>query len=75
MLAPGITNGASTVLFIIICAGNRFRKGKKIVTNKYKNKWDESNHNSNICNIEHLTLEMAHHCSQQLHSTVLNEEY
>ena len=36
VLAPGMPNVASTVLFLISCAGNRFKHGNRIVINKYK---------------------------------------
>ena len=37
VLAPGIVNDASSVLFLIFCAGNIFDNGNPIVSNKYKN--------------------------------------
>ena len=37
MLAPGIPNGDSSVLFRIFCAVNIFKHGNPIVSNKYKN--------------------------------------
>ena len=36
VLAPGMPNGASTVLFLIFYAGNIFKHGNLIVSNKYK---------------------------------------
>ena len=45
---------------------------KPIVSNKYKNLWDGSNHNSQNYSIEHLPFGMLYHYSQQLPCTVLS---
>ena len=36
VLAPGMPNDAYNVLFLIFCAGNRFKHGKPMVNNNYK---------------------------------------
>ena len=48
---------------------------KQRIINKCKNQWDESNHNSNIWNIKHLTFKIVYHYYQRLQSTILNEVY
>ena len=66
-----MTYYASTVLFLLFCAGNRIKHGNPIVSNKYKDQWDESDHDSNNYNIEHLPFEMVYQYYPQLPSTVI----
>ena len=66
VLAPGMPNGAFSVLFFNFCAVNRFDHGNPIEINKYKNKWNKSNQNINSYNKENLTFGMVYHYPQRL---------
>ena len=50
----------------LFCAENIFKNGNQIKSNKYKNQWDESNHNSNNYNIYHLPFKVVYKYSKQL---------
>ena len=70
-----MSNGTTSLLFLIFCTVNGSKHGKGIVSNKFKNQRYESNHNSHNCNIEHLIFDMVYHYSQHLPSTVIKEVY
>ena len=40
------------------------------MSHKYRNEWDESNHNSHSYNIKHLIFEMVYHYYQWLPSKI-----
>ena len=72
------TRYATWCLFYVVyyfCAGNIFIHGNPIESNKCKNHRDESNHNINDYNIEHLPFEMVYQYYQQLHSTGIKGAY
>ena len=57
--------------FWFLC--RRYIQTQKKISNKYKNQWYGSNHNSHNCNIEHLHFGMAYHYSQRLPHIIINE--
>ena len=70
LLAPGMQNYASNVLFLFVCARNIFDLSNPILSNKYKN--GRKIHNSNNCNIKRLPFEMVYHYSKRSPCIVLN---
>ena len=75
MIAPGMTNGTSTVLFVIFVLEKDSNTENPIVIHKYKNSWYGSNHNGDDFNTEHLPFGMVYHYYQRSPCTIRNNGF